>query len=108
MAKQPAHTVLCGNTDLTFEADTQTGKYTLTVQYYSKLPPQEHDKIHARLWEAANQFMIGRGLDPAKGSVVIKHDNQVRAEQSENCEESLEQRLARQHAHRPADQTVRE
>lgn len=90
-AQPPEH-----NSVWTFDADVKTGRYLLTIEYHAKESEDsmDHDRIHAWIKNQALQWMIGRGIDPAAGTVKILCDRQLSPEEarrlSRECEAEAE------------------
>lgn len=60
------------NTVWRLHCDARTREYTLTVEYYSNLPPAKHQEVHDRIRQHVYQWLDVHGYDPARGKVEIK------------------------------------
>lgn len=51
--------------------DLNKRKYTLTITYYSNLPPSQHTQIQKRLNKEALQWLVNQGIAPEESKVEI-------------------------------------
>ena len=76
-----------------FEGDARTRQYTLTIEYASDLPPAEHERMHARLYREACDWLLGQGV-PADGASIVINGVTATASRCDHATEEQAEHLA--------------